>query len=370
MDFIDQIKALAMSIPTRLVHVQSEQATKSALIMPFIQALGYDVFNPTEVVPEYDANIGASTKYKLDYAILKDGKPIILIESKWHKDKLKDGWSQLNHYFVDTDARIGILTNGLIYKFYADLDKPNKMDETPFLELDMLNLKEPLVLELKRITKSALNIDEMLIAANELKYTRGIGEILTEQLISPNENFVQFFFKNLCPGRVFAGGVKQEFSDFTKRGLKQFIREQINSLLNASTLGEDISETPNTNEQALPKATEGTSPIEPIDNKVITTEEEIEGYYIVKSILREFVNPSRFIYKDTTGYFNVLLDNNKFKPICRFYFNNANKRIGLFDKGGGGAAEEKFQINDLNDIYQYADKLRATVLLYDQQKTA
>lgn len=248
------------------------------------------------------------------------------------------------------------MTNGLVYRFYADLDKPGKLDDKPFLELDMLDLQEHSVTELKRLTKSALNLDEMLTAAVELKYTEGILGILTEQLASPDESFVKLFFNRLCPGKAFAGGVRQQFASFTKRALKQFIREQINTLLDRTT---DIP-TP-------PTPPIGEDPPPDLIRQVITTEEELEGYFVVKSILREVINPTRIIPKDVHGYFGIFLDHKR-RPVCRLYFNNTNnKRLGLFDYGGEEKQEEKVPIGDLSDIYKYTDRLKATVVHYTEK---
>jgi hypothetical protein len=234
MDFIDQVKAFASTIPTKLGSIKTEEATKHFLIMPFIQQiLGYDPFNPNEVMPEYDANVGAARKFKLDYAIFQNGEPAILIECKCYgTDFSKDHeWSQLFAYFMATDARIGVLTDGVIYKFYADLERPNKMDKTPFLELDLLNLNESAMREVSKLTKSAFNIDKAITAASELKYVGGIKALLKTQVEASSDEFVKYFFKELCPGNNFVGQLKNEFTGYTQRAIKEFIREEIETLL-------------------------------------------------------------------------------------------------------------------------------------------
>ena len=364
MDFVDQIKALASNIPDQLDRVLTEEATKSSMVMPFIQSLGYNVFDITEVVPEFDANVGASKKYKLDYAILQDGKPIILIECKHHAEKLDgDAHSQLFHYFAATDARIGVLTNGVSYRFYSDLVESNKLDEKPFLELDMLNLQDNLIEELKKLSKQAFNLDDILTAASELKYTKAIKAILHEQLNEPSDDFVRFFAAQVYPGRL-TERVRQEFTAFVKRAFKQFIREQISGLLqSASNLADGISEEPESTAEE-----ETTAETSDRDSRIVTTEEELEGFYIVKSILSSSIDAARVAHRDTIGYFNVLLDDNGRKPICRLYFNNTdNKRLEFFDYTEEGRKEEKVSIAEVNEIYQYSDRLKATVQYYENQ---
>ncbi len=128
MDFIDQLKQFSSRVETLRASLQTEEATKTAIIMPFFAMLGYDVFNPQEFVPEFTADVGTKKGEKVDYAIVDNGNPIILIEAKWIGENLNKHDSQLFRYFATTTAKIGILTNGLIYKFYTDLETPNKMD--------------------------------------------------------------------------------------------------------------------------------------------------------------------------------------------------------------------------------------------------
>ena len=145
MDFKDSIKQISERIETLKANLPTEEATKTALIMPFINALGYDVFNPLEVLPEMCCDIGTKKGEKIDYAIMKDGEPIILIECKhWEQDlNLHD--NQLLRYFNVSKAKFGVLTNGITYRFYTDLSEPNIMDEKPFLEINMLDLKRDLM---------------------------------------------------------------------------------------------------------------------------------------------------------------------------------------------------------------------------------
>ena len=140
MDFIDQVRALASRVSTAKDSVSTEEATKNAMIMPFIQLLGYDVFNPSEVTPELVADVGTKKGEKVDYAILRDGKPIMLFECKKAGGDLHiNHASQLFRYFHVTEARFAVLTNGLTYRFFTDLEKPNKMDEKPFFEFNILD---------------------------------------------------------------------------------------------------------------------------------------------------------------------------------------------------------------------------------------
>lgn len=317
-----------------------------------------------EVTPEFGAHLnipGIAKDKRVDYAILKDGKPIILIEAKHHKDKLILGYDQLFAYAITTCCRIGILTNGLIWRFYADLAHPGtgKLDPTPFLELDLQDLKEALLEELCPLTKSALNIDGML-AAEELNGVGGILQILNQEFDNPGDDFIKFFYQRLSEGKPFVGNSKILFTGYAKRAFGQFVRARVNRMLDES-LG---------NNDQIPLI-DLPIPISPeIGSSIVTTEEEMEGFYLVKSILRDVVSSERITYKDVVSYFGIFLDGNSHKPICRLYFNNSsNKRLGILIRGEDDKQESKHPIDRLDHIYQYAEPLKCAASQYLAQPT-
>ncbi len=358
MDFIDELKTLSSKIAKQIDLIQTEEATKNAFIMPFITALGYNVFDPTEVTPELDADIGVKKGEKVDYAILKDGKPIMLFECKSCRTNLdQENITQLYRYFTSTEAKLGILTNGIIYRFYTDLEEKNKMDIKPFLEFSMMEVKDSVVEDLKRFCKSSFNLEETLTAAAELKYTREIKRILSEQLFNPSEEFVKFFASQVYSGKL-TQNVKLQFTDLTKRAINQFINDRINERLKSALSEETLPLQP------VVAQTTKEAPGE-IIKKITTTPEEMEGYYLVKSILRQLIDANRISIRDTSNYCGIWVDNNNRKPICRLYFNNSKKKyLGLLDVEKN---EEKVVISELNDIYQYSERLRTIVQYYEQQ---
>ncbi|MEP7219297.1 MAG: type I restriction endonuclease, partial [Bacteroidota bacterium] len=212
MDFIDQLQALASKVAKAKDIVQTEEATKNAFVLPFIHALGYDVFNPLEVVPEFTADVGIKKGEKVDYAIFHDSKPIILFECKKCGGKLDHSCaSQLYRYFSVTEARIGILTDGVIYQFFTDLEQLNKMDEKPFMEFNILDIQESLVPEIKKLTKGSFDLEATLNAASELKYTKEIRKALSEEFNSPSEDFVRHFTAKVYSGRL-TQAVREQFT--------------------------------------------------------------------------------------------------------------------------------------------------------------
>lgn len=361
MDFIDQLQALASKIQKSRDFIHTEEATKNAYVLPFIHALGYDVFNPIEVVPEFTADVGIKKGEKVDYAIFQDGKPIILFECKKCGGRLDFSCaSQLYRYFSVTEARIGILTDGVIYQFYTDLEEPNKMDAKPFMEIDLLDIHEVLIPELKKLTKSAFNLEATLNAATELKYTKEIRRVLAEEFANPSDELVRHLMTGVYSGRV-TQKVREQFADLVKRALTQFINERINERIKSALTPEGVQQG---SEHANPETSQMQSAAQAADHDedLVTSEEEREGYYIVKSILREVVDVDRIAARDTMSYFGILLDDNNRKPICRLHFNRQQRKyLGLFD---AEKKEERVPIDSLNDIYKYSDRLKEAVMFY------
>ena len=356
MDFIEELRNLSARITKQKDVIQTEEATKNAFVMPFINLLGYDVFNPTEVVPEFTADVGTKQGEKVDYAIFKDDEVIMLIECKKYGEDLSDAHtSQLYRYFSVVHARIAVLTDGVLYRFYTDLEESNKMDTKPFLEVDMLDIQPSLANELKRFTKATFDLDETLTAASDLKYTKEIKQIMMEQLEAPSENFVRFFLDFVYSGSKTQAVIEQ-FTDIVKRALHQFLNEQINQRLQSAIREEEAVEPSDEAEESDESSDEEVEP------RIETTEEELEGFYTVKSIIREVVASDRIVHRDTISYMSVILDGNKFKPICRLHFNSAQKYLGLFNEE---KKHERVKLESIDDIYNYAEQLKATAQSYD-----
>lgn len=358
MDFIDQLRALSTRILATKDMIQTEEATKNAMIMPFIQSLGYNVFDPHEVTPELVADIGLKKGEKVDYAILRHGKPIMLFECKKSGGDLSISHAgQLFRYFHVTEARFGVLTNGLIYRFFTDLEQANKMDETPFFEFNILDFKDRDVEELKKFAKSAFDVDMILATANDLKYTRTIRNKLAEWMLNPSEEFVRLVSADLCANRRFTSVLKDHFTTITKRAFEQLLGERINERLMGAMTPE-----PTTNVESEPLVMSAASTN---DAQIVTTPEEIEGFHIVRAILRDTINSQRIHMRDAQSYCAILLDDNNRKPICRLRFNNTEKlALGIFNEK---KEEVRVTLSSLDDIYNHADQLRASLSVHLQQ---
>lgn len=346
-----RLQSLADRLDAMLPRLDTEEATKTALVLPFIAALGYDIFNPMEVIPEFTADVGLKKGEKIDYAIMRESEVIILIECKKVTSSLANAeFSQLYRYFSVTKARIAILTNGIEYRFFSDLEEPNILDTLPFLEIDIRDIKETQLAEVTKLGKENFDLERMLLAAADLKYISAVKHVLAQQITDPSAEFVKFFFTAVFPDKRFVESAQKEFTPVVQRALSQFVSEQVGRRLRSALEQEDI---------AAGNTVDPTAPVPEPDDGIETTEEEIEGFHIVKAICREVVNSTRLGYRDSKSYMAVLLDDNNRRPICRLHFNRSQKYLGVLDVDKN---ETRHAIDSLDDIYKYADELRAMAI--------
>ncbi len=213
----------------------TEEATKNAFIMPFISLLGYDVFNPHEVIPEFTADVGTKKGEKVDYAVLKDGEPIILVEAKRLNVKLqKAQHNQLYRYFSTTHSRIAILTNGVECKIYSDLNTPNIMDDEPFLSFNLITDDIELYIHsLEKLTKENFNIKTITENAIYLKYAKVVEKTFLEDLQSPSDELVKYFLSR--PDIKPSGKITQKMIDNHRDVTKETLQRLMGAVIQTTT---------------------------------------------------------------------------------------------------------------------------------------
>jgi hypothetical protein len=351
LDLIDQLQTLAARAKQVGPSLTNEEATKMALIAPFIQALGYDIFNPTEVKPEISADLpGIKQGERVDYAVLENGHPKILVEAKPYTSDLKTAeMGQLSRYFQATNARIGILTNGQTFLFFSDLDKPNLMDERPFAEIDLFDLKSAPLEQIKQMSKAMFDIDTLLSTAERLKYLRGVKEQLKAELSDPSEWLVREMAARVHGAKRTSSQLLEKFKPIVIDAIKAYINDKINERLSSAM---EVDKTQAEATATIPDALE-----EGEESGIVTTKEEYEGLYIIRAICASDIDPSRLAEKDTKSYCNVLLDNNSWKSIVRMYFNGSQKKLEIFDE----AEPRMVPLESLSSIYQHADRIRTAL---------
>lgn len=367
MDFVDKLKQFANRAESMKENLVTEEATKMSLIVPFFQLLDYDVFNPNEFLPEFTADVGIKKGEKVDYAILKDGQPIILIEAKSCNEKLEKHDSQLFRYFGTTKAKFAILTNGLIYRFYTDLEEPNKMDEKPFLEIDILNLKEYHVSELKKFQKNNFDLDEIFSTASDLKYSNEFKNIFSTELQNPSDEFTKLFLSQVYSG-VKTQNVIDKFKPVLKKSLNNYINELMNDKIKTALNQNneiDVSNNTLVNNTNTASSDDNIPSTDIAEEKnttkeIVTTNEELEAYFIIKNLLKEVVPMEDITYRDTVSYINILYKDNGRKWICRLILTDTQKQLLIPDEETGDNGRKnatKYQLENIYDLEKYKNEL-------------
>lgn len=348
----EAIKGLAAKHVAQKDIVATEEGTKNALVMPFLAALGYDVFNPAELIPEFTADVGTKKGEKVDYAIMSNDTPVVLIECKsCNIDLNSSHTSQLFRYFSVTDARFSILTNGVEYRFYSDLDKQNCMDDRPFLSFNIHDFDDNGLSELAKFGKDKFDTDSILDTASSLKYLNLLKVYLKQQFDEPTEEFVRFVGKQVFKGKM-TQSVYEMFQGLTKRAAGQVVSDRMRRRIK-DVFDEDqttIEEEQATMETADAAAFSG----------IETLEDELLGHRIIQAIVAESVDPDRVAIRDAKSYCAILFDDNNRRPLVRLHFNSTVKRVSFFDQ----SEEEIIQVNSVADLYRFKDRVLATVHTY------
>lgn len=342
----EKLRVLSERIKSHSSAMLTEEAVKTAIVLPFLAALDYDVFNPNEVVPEFISDAVGKKGEKVDYAVKVEGDIRILIECKPITTNLdKAHLAQLYRYFSVTNARFAILTNGRTFHFHTDLEAPNRLDDRPFLTFDLSDIQAVMVAELRKFSKAEFSVDGIRQQAHRLKYTSAIKEI-TGLIENPPEEFVRMVTAPLVTGR-FTQAVRDQFTPMVKAAFRDIVREAVQSRLSTA-----LADTEAADVGAEPPS---------LDEEVVTTEDEREGFMVVRAIVRDILKPARVVMRDQKSYCGILVDNNNRRPLARLWFNRSVKYLGLFDAGKN---EERVRIESLDQIYDHADRIRATAKLY------
>jgi len=357
MDLIDKLTDLASRIQRQKDSVLTEEAAKTAFVLPFIQALGYDVFNPSEVIPELTADHGVKKGEKVDYAIKLEDRIVILIECKPIDADLEAKYAgQLYRYFSVTDSRFGVLTDGVRYLFFSDLEKENRMDDRPFFEFNLFQFGESQVEELKKFTKTAFNLETIISTASNLKYHKALVSEIKSEFESPSEDMVK-----LLTGRVYNGRytqqVKEQFTDLVQRAMRDYVRERVNERLKIA-LETDKHEHPESQDISA-ESPQGQSSE---NNGIETTVDELDGYRIIQAIGSELVDPERIAMRDAKTYCAILLDDNNRRPICRFHFGKAKMSITVFAPEN----ESRIDIEKVMHIYRHRELIQQAIRQYEK----
>lgn len=348
-DFENRIKTFSTRAKEIKESLSTEEATKTSLVLPFFSMLGYDIFNPMEFVPEFTADVGIKKGEKVDYAIMSDTEPMILIECKSVNEQLTKHDSQLFRYFSTTTAKFAILTNGINYRFFTDLEEANKMDEKPFLEINITNLKDNHIVELKKFHKENFDLKNIKNTASDLKYLGLIRNVLHSIFTdNPDDEFVKFILSSGVYDGIKTQNIIDKYKPLVKKSINLYINdlvsEKIQSALNNQAQEEKAINEEVKNEQNIVNTEE--------KNELIISEEEIQSYYIVKSIIRDVIDVNRIHYKNTHSYFGIILDGKVTQWICRVVLKEKINYVIIRNE-----KDEKFIIDGIDGIYDLKEQL-------------
>jgi len=315
MTFADDIAKVAEQVKKRIDVVSGEEATKMGLIVPFISILGYDVFDPTEVIPEYIADFAikkSGQKEKVDYAISISNSIVMLVEAKARDKKPEAHDGQLKRYFNGLlSAKVAIVTNGIDYLFFTDLRHDNIMDDEPFFVFNILNYDQKQVENLKFFHRD--NFDALVIKrhAEQMVYLSGMTQLVDNLLRSPSDEFIRFLISQL--GNIAS---RYEIERITK-----YVVEKFRPIVKKSIQGSLVELMTQSISKEMGQSSEISSPTQLIqeveeiedepeqgneDAKIETTAEELEAFEKIKSIAEQSTNYALEVkYKDVVSYFGI-----------------------------------------------------------------
>jgi hypothetical protein len=344
MSFKEDVADLAKRAISAQAIAQTEEATKNAIVLPFLRVLGFDVFDPTQIIPEFVADVGLKKGEKIDYACKIGDRIEYLVEAKSVSTSLRDAqYSQLFRYFHTCDANIGILTNGLQIWFFTDLDAPNKMDAAPFFKFDLLSYDDNDLKELEKFHKANFSIENIQAAASSLKYLRGAMNFIEGQWNNPDEEFVRFVARGFYEGKL-TSAVVNDLKPIVRRAFDDLFRQRAKHKIDVAFDGGTDEEIPAVDE-----------------NKIDTTPDEIQGFMIVRAIAAEVAPVSRVVMRDAQSYCAILFDDNNRKPIARLHFNGRQKFVTLFN---AEKVEQRHSIETVEDLFSLREPIRDVVRGY------
>ena len=362
MNLSEKLKVLALRATNNKENLLTEEATKQALIVPFFSALGYDVYDPTEFIPEYIADVGSKKGEKVDYAIMIDSKPQIIVEAKMIGVPLDKFGNQITRYFAFTASKFAILTDGVEYRFFTDIDETNKMDKTPFFTFKITDLRESDIAEISKFHKSVFDAAEVFNAAEDLKYTTAIENFVKTQFNSPSSDFIKYLISKVYKGKKVQSAI-DKFQPIVEKSLKQFIDERVNERLTQALNGnggEKVVPTP-------PDVKVDPTEIEVVDEtpKVETTIEELEAYGIIKAMLKDVLPAEKIDYKDTIYYFSIEYDGKRTKWICRLVLKDNLKYIVIPSDDDDARKHnigygKRYELESVNSLYDLSDLIVAS----------
>jgi len=347
----EHLTQLGAKIESQKIDQKFDEAqTKLLYINPFIEILGYRTSEHADVIAEWPADFAARSRDKVDYALRKNGTEILIIECKRFHEKVGKHGHQLSDYFNNLPLlRFGILTNGTIYHFYTDIDTRNIMDPEPFFDFNVTDFNDEQVRILEMFCKENFDEKSIIEKARRLTYSRDIRKVLYSEMTNPTKDFIKFIAEKAYLEKK-RGSITERIRNLFDELVNLSLPIVINQLIRDRMI------------RLKPSADNGTREAE---SKVITTEEEREAYFIVKSIIRRKISAERVGFKDAQAYFSIRIDESSHKTVCRLYLNSNKKHICIYDMDRN---ETKFDIESIDNIFDLSGQLLKSVSIYETKQ--
>lgn len=316
---VEHIKAVG-------THCTTEETTKQALILPFLNILDFSPFDPQKVKAEFGANLpGIKATERVDYALFSDGNPVMFVEAKSFNEKLTNHAGQLARYFNSTPGvSIAAITNGREWRFFTDLKLPNVMDESPFLKVNFDTLSDSDMEQLAQFRYGCFRPDQLRTFAEERVYQEQFQEIIESCLRDVDQDFVRFVANRANLGAKLTTRLLDTITPLIKRAVADAISRMVVTGLSAP--------------QVQPEAAPAVAPllenfkdyiVDPTNPKIITTTAELKLLAIMKDMLSGVVNPDEIVGKDTESYYTVMYQGKVNRWVVR-YVGDRGKPLAYF----------------------------------------
>ncbi|MBH8564300.1 restriction endonuclease subunit R [Nostoc sp. CENA67] len=331
MGFTEDIAKLSEHVRNKADKGLNEQATKMALILPFLKAIGYDVFDASEVMPEYVADFATKQPgplKKVDFALAINGNVVMLLEAKACGQKAEAHDGQLRYYFNSLVAtKVGIVTNGIVYRFFTDLRAVHVMDNEPFFTFNILEYDSKDIDNLKFFHRDNFDVAAIVRHAEEMLYVNGMTQLVGNLLRSSSDEFIRFLVSELRasdPKYEFKGNISPAVINKFKPIVKKSIQGSLLELMTSSLNREMEQPVEVEVEQEIE---EEEKQQEPQESRIVTTAEEITAFEKIKTITQASTSYNFEVkYKDTASYFGINLGRSTWW-FLRLYLSSQKKSI-------------------------------------------
>lgn len=325
--FKNRLKLHSEHVKNVGLHCTTEETTKQALILPFLDILGFSPYDPQKVKAEYGADFpGVKANERVDYALFCQGIPVMFIEAKAYKEKIDNHCPQLSRYFNSTpEVTISAITNGVEWRFFTDLKEKNIMDPTPFLKIRMDEITDSDAEQLFRFRHDKFKPEALRTLAEESVYLSAFTKTISSSLREVDQEFVRYVASRSSVERQ----LNQRFLESITPLVKQAVELSVSAIVVSGLSGKSSAESVHdeVNDDHSHEISDAQADIVDPDNpNIVTTHNERLLFEKIASIIG---TEHDIQYKDTASYFGVLYQGKTNRWIVRYYDKKSKSSIQL-----------------------------------------